>query len=921
MCSMRIMAHKDFGKFSLIIMIFLYFDVITINALVVSAISFALFCFQLSMLDTSSLRFFLASLHRSLRRCWGGSEDPHGRTTMRRWNKRKGYERYSRTALRGVQSQLRGRRQLYYPAFIRRRRNVIPNPSVGPTPHLCAKARGVTKWLYGSRKSCDHYERNPTAIWMDVFYDLCVKLGGGIKRLYEAAESDIKLGSGIMISRGRNAKKTSVLSSDLRRRTLNSSSDLTDGLFNPFGKVGDGHDNTYERKCSPVYKNTSPTSEEGKEKKKASHTQASAHTHQSSDLPSYEPFDTHEHQYQPYTCCGPHVFDLLCEQLKLLIEQQKRSMTMNDLGDHSASATSRVMYPVMPRPGQSGALHFDGKDISEFLDDWNLECDDYGYNDAKKCTHFPNYCEGTIKDVVKLLPGYVSRDWTALQADLKGLYWQHDRPKNTTAALLQLIHDAQAGKIDLNVYVLQYTTITDKLVSQGALSALDRVNRLLDGLSNEHRTKVLSFCAKNKWKLSAQDVGTVDPKYDELKLFVLREAQTSQMRVVYDKERAMREGQPIPEISIIPRSTLTGADAITSGGATVISSSSPSSTSPTSPISAPNDTRVDVDELTKQIARLSLTLQAIFPNWPVTSGQQGPSASDASRPPRPSAPSRSAARSTRCIWCDSTEHFRRDCAEFTAALNAGLTRYNDKGHLVNGATGEELPLMFEKGGMKKVIGQGSPVTASTRNITVDEFYGHLGGDSVLRTTLDFEEGTRMDEIVDVNVAEKRKFGREPHRRQVRPRTDAGPSQTLTPPTPPVPIPPVPIPQQSQPVYIEEVPNEEMSDIQSQPARQSKGQSGSGEAGKKYYLDSKLGQNVKTTQIGEKIMDTPVQLSMREILAVSGDVANYIHDQTRKRRISIEGRTIGSCTWRYRSCRICNICDVFGVFCQCQFGGR
>ena len=70
--------------------------------------------------------------------------------------------------------------------------------------------------------------------------------------------------------------------------------------------------------------------------------------------------------------------------------------------------------------------------------------------------------------------------------------------------------------------------------------------------------------------------------------------------------------------------------------------------------------------------------------------------------------------------------------------------------------------MFEKGGMKKVIGsplpQSSPVAASTRNITVDELYGHLGGDSILRTTLDFEEGTRNnDEIVDVNAAEKRKL--------------------------------------------------------------------------------------------------------------------------------------------------------------------
>src|SRR5947207_10305615 len=257
-------------------------------------------------------------------------------------------------------------------------------------------------------------------------------------------------------------------------------------------------------------------------------------------------------------------------------------MAINDHGDH-------VVYSVMPRPGQSGVLHFDGNNISEFLDDWNLECDDYGYDDEKKCTHLPTYCKKTIKDIVKLLPGYVSKNWAVLQADLKGLYWQHDRPKNTTAALDQLIHDTQAGAIDLNVYVLQYSTISDKLVSQGALSALDRVNRLLDGLSNDHRTKVLSFCAKNKWKLSAQDVGTTDPNYEELKQFVLREAQTSQMWAVYDKERAMREGQPIVEISI-PRSMVTSSGAITSSTAIPSLPSSPLTTAPTSPVSALTDT-------------------------------------------------------------------------------------------------------------------------------------------------------------------------------------------------------------------------------------------------------------------------------------------------------------------------------------------
>ena len=60
-----------------------------------------------------------------------------------------------------------------------------------------------------------------------------------------------------------------------------------------------------------------------------------------------------------------------------------------------------------------------------------------------------------------------------------------------------------------------------------------------------------------------------------------------------------------------------------------------------------------------------------------------------------------------------------------------------------------------------------------------------------------------------------------------------------------------------------------------------------EGEKKYKIASEVSKTVGASQIGEKIMDTPVQLSIREILAVSGDVAGYLHDQTRKRYIPLD----------------------------------
>ncbi len=91
--------------------------------------------------------------------------------------------------------------------------------------------------------------------------------------------------------------------------------------------------------------------------------------------------------------------------------------------------------------------------------------------------------------------------------------------------LHKLIKDASA--MDLNVYVLKYTSIINELVSKGALSILDRVNRLLNGLPEDLRKKVLKFYTKMSWRLSAQDMDIVDLNFDELKDFVLTKAQSA----------------------------------------------------------------------------------------------------------------------------------------------------------------------------------------------------------------------------------------------------------------------------------------------------------------------------------------------------------------------------------------------------------
>ena len=55
------------------------------------------------------------------------------------------------------------------------------------------------------------------------------------------------------------------------------------------------------------------------------------------------------------------------------------------------------------------------------------------------------------------------------------------------AALFKLIHDARAGMMTVDMYVLKYTAITKVLVEKNVLSKFHRNVRILEGLSDDIR--------------------------------------------------------------------------------------------------------------------------------------------------------------------------------------------------------------------------------------------------------------------------------------------------------------------------------------------------------------------------------------------------------------------------------------------------
>ena len=374
------------------------------------------------------------------------------------------------------------------------------------------------------------------------------------------------------------------------------------------------------------------------------------------------------------------------------------------------------------------------------------------------------------------------------------------------------------------------------------------------------------------------DVATEEPKFDDVKNVVLEKVQ-----MIERKEMFARGGHGGFGSAGSGQSELSGTPVTSTTVSTV-------PTAVTSPVPVASD---PIAELTKQISKLLLFLE----------GQPRQS----SVPAAPMSTTSQRKWEPRCMWCDSMEHAQRGkCVEYREALDSGVIGYNEKGRIKLMATGEELPSMYGKGGMKILVQSrarsGGPSVSSSATsladvgaITFEDEYGSLGN-SVWVATLE-DEGW-----VDVDVEEKRKGDFSGLRRRVKPQlgesermdgTKAGGNA----------------PEQSAkrsnfgyppPVQVMEVPDEDMPDRIVEPPRHPSVTpsppsgmlnppsvaSGPVVNKPKFRLASELSQTITTEDVGKKVMEAPIQLKMCELLAVSSEVSNFLHDQTRRRRIPI-----------------------------------
>ena len=209
----------------------------------------------------------------------------------------------------------------------------------------------------------------------------------------------------------------------------------------------------------------------------------------------------------------------------------KMSGSLSDNPDINKSSVTPIathFKAVLPRPGQDGALYFDKMNIIDFLRRWDIACEDCDISDKKKCARIIDYCSPKVQEIIEVLEGYTESDWEKLQAELKGLFWQYDKQRDSTTSLNQLIKDAP--NLDLNIFIVRYSAISEKLVKSGALFSLDRTVRLINSLPDKLREQTIDLCTKENWKLSANDIGIDIPNFDKIKEFILSKAHSMQKR-------------------------------------------------------------------------------------------------------------------------------------------------------------------------------------------------------------------------------------------------------------------------------------------------------------------------------------------------------------------------------------------------------
>jgi len=168
----------------------------------------------------------------------------------------------------------------------------------------------------------------------------------------------------------------------------------------------------------------------------------------------------------------------------------------------------------MPLPGTMGAPVFGGADVTKCIEAYGSLSSRTGTNPAADdvIATFPYYCSETIQEMIKMMNGYLMKEWVQLKEELQDAFRHADSRvyMYMRSYLERLCRDQlERGNVGLKAFILAYDNISRIMISKGAFAEYSQVEMLLGALPRDLRAKAVM-----KLELDPRDPSTF--KYDKL---------------------------------------------------------------------------------------------------------------------------------------------------------------------------------------------------------------------------------------------------------------------------------------------------------------------------------------------------------------------------------------------------------------------
>ena len=368
----------------------------------------------------------------------------------------------------------------------------------------------------------------------------------------------------------------------------------------------------------------------------------------------------------------------------------------------------------MPAPGTPGAPHFDGTNISDFLELWQDVCIDHGYTEEEGVRRISRYCSPIIRLSVEALDDWINRKWEPLKATLLKEYISQDvKQQALSRQYLEQYKEATTdGKDNLKAYISQFSGIANTLIGKRALDSYTATDWFLKGIPQGARQKIIKKAHLDFYRPETYNFEKVvkeAKRYQEdqesAKMFEASKGKQEFMQILVDQ----RSSSPPQEIN---KPVMAKAPVMT------------------------NPTDEKLDALTKQFETLALPLQMLagrggqqrpmnpppVNQQPMYPRQQNYQSSYRPMPvhetrvpppqPRPYPQEAYANADMRpqfgsrpiqgdCHYCHEPGHIRRICPYMLKMIDAGKIHLNGMGRICRGPEGQGGEEMYLPYGMSQ----------------------------------------------------------------------------------------------------------------------------------------------------------------------------------------------------------------------------